>query len=534
MPAPDIRSIGDDERTDVTAPPPPNLGDPALAADLRADLASYTSDVLDELLGPVAAAALAREQRIPARIALAESSEPLALLARLFLLGDELTGAEVERALPATTPARAEAAHLVTRSATGRFRAAVDISPTGIDPADGPAWIVSDLPETVLGHALPPWHVLGVGGASQTLHALLPQPPAGGSLGTVLDLGTGSGIQALTLARRAERVIATDLSERALAFLCANAALADIPDGVIEARAGSLFEPVAGETFDLIVSNPPFVITPAAAYDAGLPVMEYRDSGTGASGDELLARLIADLGTHLAPGGRAIILANWEVRANEDEFARPRAWVAAAEARAGVPLDSWIIRREFQDAAEYAEMWLRDGGLSDDYDALYRAYLADFAARGVRWVDFGYLLFTRPLSSERGVHETSDLTGHAAPDGETLWRLAAERARLERTSDSDLAASRITAADDVTLEHHFRIGESQPEVITATQGGGLHQVVSCPTEMAGLLSAADGSLTVGQIAAALAALLDVEGEAMAKACIAHTRRLASIGMLSVG
>jgi len=83
-----------------------------------------------------------------------------------------------------------------------------------------------------------------------------------------LDVGTGCGIQALLAARHAGRVTATDSNARALAFARFNAAL----NGVINVTfvEGDLFEPIAGERFDLVVANPPFVISPDHDY-------QYRD-----------------------------------------------------------------------------------------------------------------------------------------------------------------------------------------------------------------------------------------------------------------
>src|SRR5690606_34305992 len=128
----------------------------------------------------------------------------------------------------------------------------------------------SDLDEAALGGALPADHVLGVGGASRTLAELIVPTP----VDRALDLGTGCGIQALLIARHADEVVATDISERALAFAELNARLNAVTN--IEFRHGSMFEPVAGEAFDLVVSNPPFVITPRVE---GVPAYEYRDAG---------------------------------------------------------------------------------------------------------------------------------------------------------------------------------------------------------------------------------------------------------------
>src|SRR5690606_7733671 len=130
-------------------------------------------------------------------------------------------------------------------------------------------WLASDPGETVTGGPLPTDHVLGLGGASTTLTSWTPRP----GVGRALDLGTGGGVQALHLSTHATAVVATDLSARALAYARFTAALNDLE---LDLRQGSLLDPVVGETFDLVVSNPPFVITPRAE---GVPLYEYRDGG---------------------------------------------------------------------------------------------------------------------------------------------------------------------------------------------------------------------------------------------------------------
>ena len=246
--------------------------DPALIARLAADLtaADFTVDGLNELWGEDAAAALHRGQRVPAlragarRIA-SQSRDASAdeavlrrfLLAKALVLGYPVDPAALDRALPTLTAAGAVAVGLVDASGTPLL----DLRPYSVVDARGVAawWIASDLGELALGHAIPEHHVLGVGGASTTLSGLMLAEP----VELALDLGTGCGIQALHAARHAKRVIATDISERALELARFNAALNGFAN--IEFRLGSLFEQVAGERFGHVVSNPPFVITPRIA-----------------------------------------------------------------------------------------------------------------------------------------------------------------------------------------------------------------------------------------------------------------------------
>lgn len=112
----------------------------------------------------------------------------------------------------------------------------------------------------------------------------------------VLDLGTGSGVCAVFAARHARRVVAVDIN--AAAVRCARVnALLNGAEQRVETRHGDLFAPVAGECFDLILFNPPFVI--------GEPRND-RDRAWRAT--DVAARFAEGLARHLKPGGAALLL----------------------------------------------------------------------------------------------------------------------------------------------------------------------------------------------------------------------------------
>jgi release factor glutamine methyltransferase len=130
---------------------------------------------------------------------------------------------------------------------------------------------------------------------------------AGGREGLhALDVGTGTGAIALSLAVEGSfsRIVATDLSADALAVAQENHRRV-APPRPVEFRQGSLYEPVAGERFDVVVSNPPY-IGPAEEGSLDQEVREWEprvalfadDSGLG-----VIARLVADAPDHLRPGG---------------------------------------------------------------------------------------------------------------------------------------------------------------------------------------------------------------------------------------
>ncbi|WP_234996430.1 methyltransferase [Demequina sp. NBRC 110054] len=477
------------------------------AGDLRAALADWTVDSVAEALGDRAMRAFDREQIVPGLLAArALGGAPVATLTRLFMLGDQVPRSQVDDALGAFGVDGAVASGLVEAAGAGvddAVRALVDLRPTAAAGADGEAtanwWVASDPGEAVTGARLADDHVLGIGGASNTLAGATMRTP----VGRVLDLGTGCGIQALHASTHAQSIVATDISRRALAFAAFNRAL-NAPPAAWDLRLGSMLEPVAGEDFDLVVSNPPFVITPP-----GTPSFGYRDGHVG--GDGLVGALLREVGGVLAPGGVAQHLGNWEVPRGASWSERVGAWLDASE----VPLDAWVIQRDQLDAAEYAETWLRDAGVTPERDpagfrAAYEAYLADFDARGVEAIGFGIVTLRRPSSGSPTLRRLEEHEGAVSgPLGATLATALAAHDWVSGLTDDALLAERYLVAADVTKETYGRATEHEPEHILIRQGGGLGRAVRADTALAGFVSTCDGELAAGQISAALAALLDV-------------------------
>ncbi|WP_245636012.1 DUF7059 domain-containing protein [Herbiconiux solani] len=512
---------------------------------LRDDLtaARYRVDALDALWGGAAASALFRGRTLPAVRALARrratgaTVTPVETLGALFVLGETVGRHELDAALPALGSLGAEELGLVGPEDDG-LRARLDLRPYSFVDGQGAGswWILSDLGETALGRALDQDHVLGVGGASNTLSGLMITEPAD----SVLDLGTGCGIQAMHATRFARRVVATDISRRALAMAALNARLNGIDS--IEFRHGSLFEPVAGERFDRIVSNPPFVITPRVE---GVPQYEYRDGGL--IGDALVESVVRQASEHLTPGGIAQLLGNWEYRVAGDAvhggLDRVRGWVesgAGAGAGAHEVLDAWVIERERQDAPTYAETWIRDGGTrpgSPEFEALYAAWLDDFERRGVSEVGFGYILLRRPpgdgprVPLARYEHVDSALGDNPVGLGDHLATSLAGHDWQEARDDAELERALLLHAPDVTEERHYWPGHDDPVVMTLRQGGGLGRSVPLDTGLAAFVGACDGDLSAGAIIAAIAQVLEVDEAALRAELVPRIRSLLDDGFL---
>ena len=553
--------------TTTPASPPAPRATAEQAADLRRDLEAtgWGVDSVHHLLGDAADAALRREIRLPALRALRRALDedraagatpnPTAVLTALFMLGQTVSVAELDAALRRTRTRGALAMGLVELVPDGapdargadavpsagpdgapapapdaRVRALVDLRPHEARDETGDVrwWIASDLGELATGAPLAPDHVLGIGGAGLALAALTPRRP----VAAALDLGCGCGIQTLYLLRHADRVTATDVSERALAFTAFNAALAAVGPDRLELLAGSLLEPVAGRRFDLIVTNPPFVLTPPAVREAGLPLMEYRDAGR-----PVLPGLVAGLGEHLGVGAAAVMLGNWEHRRGRDWRRDVAAWVPD-------DLDAWVIERQAQDPVEYAALWLRDGGLAPErdlprFEAALEAWIADFEARGVEGVGLGYLIVHRPDPDSDGAPRgpwrvLEEIAARpAGPLGEHVARCLEVRSGLAAMDDDAVAGLRPVTAPDVTEERYLRPGASEPDVILIRQGGGFGRVIEADTALAALVGVADGELSVAQIATAVAALTGADEAALRARMVAATRSLATEGFVDL-
>ena len=490
--------------------------DEDLIARLRNDLtaADFTVTGVTDALGPMASGALLREQPLPARRVAGASKAPVATLVRLFTLGDPVDLAEVERALPTLRASGAVALGLVDEEGDGVV-ARVDVRPYAAD--DRHWWVASDLAEVATGSPVRADHVLGIGGASTTLAAWTIRRP----VGRALDVGTGCGVQALHLGSHAESIVATDLSERALAFARFNAALNECTWDV---RAGSMLEPVAGERFSLIVSNPPFVITPRSGE---MPLFEYRDGG--AAGDAIVADLVRSVGDHLEPGGVAQFLGNWEVPRGSTWTERVGSWLE------GAGVDAWVVQREVQDPAEYAETWSRDGGHhpgTADFDAMYAAWLDDFASRDIQSIGFGVITLHRPSTDREPFLDLMDARGPVPPAmGDAVQVGLEARIWLTEHSDDDVLDRAWKATPDVTEERHTLPGAQDPSVIVARQGGGLGRVITLTTVTAAYLSVADGELTPRQAVGAIAGILGLDADETTRDVVEFVREAAKDGLL---
>lgn len=484
-----------------------------LPVRLRAALqqAGFTYDGVADVLGPEGHAALMRNETTPARRRTTGGSA-VETLARLFLLQTPVPVADAEAALPGLLD-RLTAEGLVEQSVS-EVAARLDIRPYATD--DEAFWVVSDLTPGLDGgpQRVGTDHVLGISSASTSLAQLTIREP----VGRALDLGTGCGVQALHLAGHADRVVATDVNQRALRLTRFNAALNAVADRV-DVRDGSYFQPVAGERFDLIATNPPFVISPGTGER-----LVYRDSGL--PGDRVVEDIVRAAPDHLTEGGWCQVLANWVI-------AEGRAWdERLAEWLVG-DCDALVVQREVVDPAVYVELWLKDAGLhgTPDYLRRYDTWLSWFEEQGVEGIGFGWINL-RATGSEAGAVEVVsdflewpyDVEQPIAP-AIHAW---GEAVRAEVDLDTHLVAR-----PDVRQETAGPAGAEDPETIVLRQQRGFRRARQADTIEAAMVGASDGELSLGQILEAVATLTDAEPDMVRDAYLPVAREMVREGFLEV-
>ncbi|NRN68437.1 methylase of polypeptide subunit release factor [Kibdelosporangium sp. 4NS15] len=469
--------------------------------------AGYDADGVLRLIGESAHAALGRGEPEPARRATRDGAE-LGTLIRLFLLGDELPEREVRGVLP--WPESISTG--LVRVDGDRVRAGLDVRPYGDD--QGSWWVFADLDSDQLGAEVPVDHVLGVGHASLSLARATVRRP----VGTVLDLGTGCGVQALHASRHARGITATDLSERALKL--ANGTFR-INGLTVETKQGKWFEPVAGRRFDQVVCNPPFVVGPSRVD------YTYRDSGL--AGDDASALVVAALPEYLTRGGVGQLLASWLHLPGQDWQERVTSWLPGG-------VDAWFVQRDVADPDLYVGTWLRDAGIdprSAEGSARASAWLDWFAEYKVAGVGFGFVTLRRTDGEPRIIcedlrHAFDDPLGQEAAG----WLDRIDWLRAHSSPDALLRAH-LKVADSVVLEEVSAPGDEGWEAVVRrlhrTDGPGWQHEID--ELVRALLAGCRGLLPLGDLLELLAAAHGVPTDALVVAALPLVDELVRHGML---
>jgi methylase of polypeptide subunit release factors len=363
----------------------------------------------------------------------------------------------------------------------------------------------------------PPDYVATYTPTARVLDSLTPRP----RVERALDVGTGSGVHALLAAQHAGQVVATDVNARAVAYTELNAALNGLKN--VECRQGSLFEPVARETFDLITFNAPYVVSPERRW-------AYRDSGFQA--DELSERVVREAAEHLADGGFAALLVSWLASDEDAPDERVLAWADATGC------DSWILATLNSDPLEHAAEW--NSHLAGDPEAFGEAldeWTRYFDDLGVRWVSEGAVVLHRrsgrPASARVDSVDEDDLDDAA----DQILRAFEARAQLsELTDPAELLDARLSAAAPMRLEQELDPSDEGIAVsgaqIQLTEG--TNSVVDVDPPVLDVIASLDGGVALRHVVQDTAdrlGLSDAETVRLQRDALRVSRELLELGAL---
>lgn len=401
-------------------------------------------------------------------------------------------------------------------------------SPVLILPIRG-LWIASDRPK-VEGQRRPADYVMGIGTSTRTLDNLTIRTPIDRTdpLGRVLDLGTGCGYHALLAAPDAREVVGTDLNPRAIEFARLNAALNNITN--VTWRVGSFYEPVEHERFDLIVSNPPFVISPETAH-------VYRSAGQ--AGDQTVEVVVRGAAARLAEGGVAQFLCNWAHIRGQGWQSRLAGWAQ------GLGCDLLVLRSETLAAGDYAAYWVEHTSDESDDPCADRVarWREAYDALGIEAVSVGMILLRARRLAEGGMggglegggahwaaFDDAPKSMLGAAGGAVAQRIETET-RLRAMDDEALLGARVRIAPHARVRQTLRPVEGGWGLDGASVAlvEGLAYDMEIDAKLLQLLIASSGEgVVVGE-------LLDAKGVPGADAGATTPSRVAQVrGLLARG
>ncbi len=483
-------------------PIPDTAAAKSLGFALRA--VGYSEPAVHELLGEDAYSgekedAAAEERRLP--------ESRLATVIRIFFLQRSVPTDEAVRALGRGGVEALEATGLATVGTELVPR--VRILPIGrlLITADG--YSQADDPADYFAIYSP---------TSRLCDSLTPRP----RVARALDVGTGSGIHALLAASHAEHVVATDVNARALAFTELNAALNEVTN--VECRRGSLFEPVAGEAFDLITCNAPYVVSPESRW-------AYRDSGFQA--DQISERVVREAASHLADGGFATLLVSWLAPDEDEPDERVLEWVEQTGC------DSWILSTWGSDPLGHAIAW--NSHLEGEPDAFGRAldeWTAYFEGLGVRWISEGaVLLHKRPGGGAARV-DSIDADDVDVAD-EQVQRAFAARARLSELHGRDeLLERRLSVEMAFWMEQELEPRPGRSSIVDSRirLSEGTNSVVDVEHGVLDVVASLDGRMPLGDVVRTVADRLGLSSKELSRHerdAMRATRELLELGALGI-
>jgi hypothetical protein len=285
----------------------------------------------------------------------------------------------------------------------------------------------------------------------------------------------------------------------------------------LEAHEGDLFAPVRGRRFDLVVSNPPYVISPDNR-------CIFMDSGRPA--DSICEEVVRGASAHLEEGGYASVLCNWALHEGEEWSAPLRRWVA------GCGCDAWLLQSQQEDPLSYAAVWNR-GREDAEYASALDRWCDYYRQSGIEAIGMGAVVLRR-RSGVNWVRADVLAEDPKSDCGEQIVRVFEAEDALRTLVDDDALLARAFRLVDAHYlqqslqlrEGHFVIEESE---LRLRGGFAFRGRVDGPTLQ--LLQKCDGQTPMRDLVDERARAAGSPADRVKGPLAAAVRRMVSLGFL---
>ncbi len=356
--------------------------------------------------------------------------------------------------------------------------------------------------------------VMGITASSAALADFAVRRPCG----TALDVGTGGGVQAFLAAAHSREVVGVDRSARSVEFARLNAALNDV--GNCEFIQGDALEPVRSRTFDLIVSNPPFAITPSLRY-------MYRDSGMEL--DAFCRKLAAQVPALLNEGGLFQMCCDWAHLAGQEWKETLAGWFE------GSGCDVWVLRTDTHSAADYAHTWIRDTEheTAGNGERLFRDWVSFYESKGLEAVSTGLIAMRRASGRPNRLRIEDAPDGVSGPFGDFVALGFDLQDYVSTVSDEGLLGEKLRVSPLVRLDETCEWSEKgwKPAAARVRLARGLTYASAIDLRLAGLVARCTGERPVCDLVAELAAATNSSLEKITPNILGLLRQLIERGFL---
>ena len=381
----------------------------------------------------------------PALLDALEGDPKLSGLLKLFLFEYAVDPREASEAVhPAKVEALIDAR--VLKAAGGTVEARVRIVPLDhlLIAADR-RFSGSELPRDI---------VMGAGLSSTILmRGTIRKPSA-----RTLDLCAGGGVQSLAAASHSESVLALEKNTRAIQL----GKFAAVLNGVdtIEFRESDFFSAAEGERFDLIVANPPYVISPEAQ-------LQFRDGGLGA--DRVSEHVARNGPRFLNEGGYCQLVCDWANYRGRDWQDRLAEWAGDSGC------DMLVLRGRGMAAREYPGIWIAE--MYSHTPAVYleksRRWLAYYREQEIESMNFGFITLRKRAAPRNWFHAMDAPLESSTVSGAFIERMFQAQDFLQ-----------ANPSDDLLLEQYLSLEEAVRVDQRYVPGGEAWDLDECALAMA--------------------------------------------------